>query len=36
VQPMAGEDPAIAEILTFIQDGKHRPLCLPTGDSSRH
>jgi len=29
VQPLAGEDPAIAEILTFIGDGKHRPLCLP-------
>src|SRR5262245_59484379 len=28
VQPLAGEDPAIAEILTFIEQGK-RPLCLP-------
>jgi len=29
VQPLAGEDPAIAEILDFIGKGKHRPLCLP-------
>jgi UDP-N-acetylglucosamine acyltransferase len=29
LQPMASEDPAIAEILTFIVDGKKRPLCLP-------
>ena len=29
VQPLAAEDPAIAEILTFIDDGKHRALCLP-------
>jgi UDP-N-acetylglucosamine acyltransferase len=29
---MAGEDPAIAEILTFIRDAKHRALCLPAGD----
>ena len=28
---MAGEDPAIAEILKFIDAGKHRPLCLPSG-----
>src|SRR5262245_46758583 len=28
VQPLANEDPAISEILTFIGDGKHRPLCL--------
>lgn len=33
VQPMAAEDPAIAEILTFIGEGKLRPLCLP-GDHS--
>ncbi|MCO5129680.1 MAG: acyl-ACP--UDP-N-acetylglucosamine O-acyltransferase [Xanthobacteraceae bacterium] len=32
-QPMAADDPAIAEILTFIGEGKHRPLCLP-GDNS--
>jgi UDP-N-acetylglucosamine acyltransferase len=36
VQPMASEDPAIAEILTFINDAKHRALCLPADDSSRH
>lgn len=35
VQPMAGEDPAIAEILKFISDGKHRALCLPEDDKSR-
>lgn len=29
VQPMASEDPAIAEILAFIAGGKHRALCLP-------
>jgi UDP-N-acetylglucosamine acyltransferase len=29
VQPLAAEDPAIAEILAFIAKGKHRPLCLP-------
>lgn len=33
VQPMGAEDPAIAEILTFIGEGKLRPLCLP-GDNS--
>ncbi len=26
---MAGEDPAVAEILNFIEAGKHRSLCLP-------
>jgi len=36
VQPMAEEDPAIAEILTFICDGKHRALCLPAGDGHQH
>jgi UDP-N-acetylglucosamine acyltransferase len=35
VQTMAGDDPAISEILTFIKDGKHRPLCLPA-DSGQH
>jgi UDP-N-acetylglucosamine acyltransferase len=35
VQELAGEDPAIAEILAFIGDGKHRPLCLPANDRSR-
>ena len=29
VQAMANDDPAIAEILHFIAQGKHRPLCLP-------
>ncbi len=32
VQSMAGEDPAIAEILQFIAGSKHRALCLPAGD----
>ena len=32
VQPLAAEDPAIAEILAFIGDGKHRTLCLPADD----
>jgi UDP-N-acetylglucosamine acyltransferase len=36
VQSSASEDPAIAEILTFIANGKHRPLCQPAGDDSRH
>jgi UDP-N-acetylglucosamine acyltransferase len=36
VQPLAGEDPAIAEILTFIGDGKHRPLCLPADGANKH
>src|SRR5690242_10529774 len=35
VQPMASEDQAIAEILTFIAGGKHRPLCLPADSGSR-
>jgi UDP-N-acetylglucosamine acyltransferase len=36
VQPLAVEDPAIAEILAFIGDGKHRALCLPAdGGKSR-
>jgi UDP-N-acetylglucosamine acyltransferase len=35
VQSLASEDPAIAEILTFIANGKHRPLCLPAGGDSR-
>ena len=35
VQAMAGEDPAIAEILAFIGDGKRRPLCLPANERSR-
>jgi UDP-N-acetylglucosamine acyltransferase len=32
LQPMASEDPAIAEILCFIADGKKRPLCLPAAE----
>ncbi|HLZ02627.1 MAG TPA: acyl-ACP--UDP-N-acetylglucosamine O-acyltransferase [Bradyrhizobium sp.] len=36
VQPMAGEDPAISEILAFIRDGKHRPLCLPAESGNRN
>jgi UDP-N-acetylglucosamine acyltransferase len=32
VQPLAKKDPAIAEILTFIGDGKHRALCLPADE----
>src|SRR6516164_8462970 len=35
VQEMAGKDPAIAEILAFIGDGKRRPLCLPANERSR-
>lgn len=35
VQPLAGEDPAIAQILEFIGDGKHRPLCLPAENGGR-
>jgi UDP-N-acetylglucosamine acyltransferase len=35
VQPMAAEDPAIAEILTFIAGAKHRALCLPADGGSR-
>jgi UDP-N-acetylglucosamine acyltransferase len=29
LQPLAAEDPAIAEILAFLCDGNHRALCLP-------
>jgi UDP-N-acetylglucosamine acyltransferase len=36
VQPMATEDPAIAEILAFIGAAKHRALCLPADDRGRH
>ena len=28
-------DPAIAEILAFIGEGKHRALCLPGNDGNR-
>jgi UDP-N-acetylglucosamine acyltransferase len=34
VQPMAKDDPAIGEILTFIGGGAHRALCLPADDRS--
>ena len=36
VQPLATQDPAIAEILAFIGDGKHRALCLPADDGNHH
>ena len=36
VQPLAAEDPAIEQILTFIGDGKHRALCLPDDAGSSH
>jgi UDP-N-acetylglucosamine acyltransferase len=32
VQPMAAEDPAIDEILSFIAAAKHRALCMPESD----
>jgi UDP-N-acetylglucosamine acyltransferase len=35
VQPLASEDPAIAEILAFIGGGKHRALCFPADDGNR-
>jgi UDP-N-acetylglucosamine acyltransferase len=35
VQPLAKEDPAIAQILTFIGEAKHRALCMPTDDGHR-
>ena len=36
VQPQAAEDPAIAEILTFIGAGKHRARCLPADERNNH
>ena len=36
VQPLAKTDSAIAEILGFIGDGKHRPLCLPADQRDKH
>src|ERR1700761_4554606 len=30
-QSLASTDPAVAEILGFIESGKHRALCLPSG-----
>src|SRR3954447_21116422 len=35
VQPLAAEDPAIAEILAFLAAGKHRALCLPADERSK-
>lgn len=35
VQPLAAEDPAIAEILAFIGASKHRALCLPADDGRK-
>jgi UDP-N-acetylglucosamine acyltransferase len=35
VQPLAAQDPAIAEIIAFIGDGKHRALCLPADDGNK-
>ncbi len=34
VRHLAGADPAIAEILTFIDAGKHRELCQPVKDGN--
>jgi UDP-N-acetylglucosamine acyltransferase len=35
VQPLANEDPAIAQILSFIGEAKHRALCMPADDGNR-
>jgi len=35
-RPMAGTDPAIAEILAFIDAGKHRELCQPVKHGSEY
>jgi UDP-N-acetylglucosamine acyltransferase len=35
VRHLAADDPAIAEILEFIDGGKHRALCLPANDGNR-
>jgi UDP-N-acetylglucosamine acyltransferase len=35
VQPLAAQDPAISEILAFIEHGKHRALCLPADDGNK-
>lgn len=34
-QSLANEDPAIAQILTFISEAKHRALCMPADDGNR-
>jgi UDP-N-acetylglucosamine acyltransferase len=36
VKPLADSDPAIAEILAFIDAGKHRALCLPENGPNRN
>ena len=36
VKPLAGEDPAIADILSFIESGEHRPLCMPARGDNGH
>src|SRR5258705_2379520 len=36
VQPLAAADPAIAEILAFIGNGKHRALCLPDDSANKN
>jgi UDP-N-acetylglucosamine acyltransferase len=36
VQALAAADPAIAQILTFIGDGRRRSLCLPDDSDSRY
>ena len=33
VAPMANDDPAIADILSFIGAGKHRALCMPAANA---
>jgi UDP-N-acetylglucosamine acyltransferase len=35
VRDLADTDPAIAEILAFIDAGQHRELCLPAKDGKR-
>jgi UDP-N-acetylglucosamine acyltransferase len=35
VRPLAATDPAIGEILAFIDAGKHRELCQPEKDGGR-
>src|ERR1700692_3446466 len=35
VRHLSGNDPAIAEILNFIDTAKHRELCHPNKDRSR-
>ena len=35
VRNLADSDPAITEVLAFIDAGKHRELCLPAKDGKR-